>query len=265
MSCKRFGPAIAAHAAGAAIDASAGRHLGECEACRRVLDTQVRLLAELDAELGRTLAISASPDFAARSARAAREAGKPTAQRRIPRPVWAGLGMAAAIVLAVWVGGTIRLKPEATQTARGRAEFKPDGTQTSTPAVQVKPQEVQAASRNHRLKPGVVRPRKRSTPDCVVSGFSRKAAACASSTPSAAEPPVIVEPSRALAIQRFRELMSDGRLDGGMLPPPRTPEAILAELIVAPLAISEITVPDVEIVSRPPAASEAAVSKESYR
>jgi hypothetical protein len=74
--------------------------------------------------------------------------------------------------------------------------------------------------------------------------------------PSIAEPPVIVEPARALAIQRLRELMTDGRLDGDMLPPPRPPEAVLAELIIAPLEVSDIKVPDVEIVNRPPAASQ---------
>jgi len=68
------------------------------------------------------------------------------------------------------------------------------------------------------------------------------------------EPPVIVEPERALAIQRLRELMTQGRLDEKMLPPPVSPEAALAELTIAPLEIAEIRVPDVAIVSRPPAA-----------
>jgi hypothetical protein len=67
---------------------------------------------------------------------------------------------------------------------------------------------------------------------------------------------VIVEPSRALAILRLRELMTEGRLDGDMLPPPRPPETVLAELIIAPLEVSDIKVPDVEIVSRQPAASQ---------
>ena len=69
-----------------------------------------------------------------------------------------------------------------------------------------------------------------------------------------ADPPVIVEPARALAIERLRELITQGRLNEKMLPPPVTPEAALAELSIAPLAIAEISVPDVEIVGRPPAA-----------
>ena len=93
MSCERFGTAIAAHAGGAAIDPAAARHLSGCAACRRLLDTQAQMLAELDAELGRSLSITASPDFAARVARAAREAPARRRRRRwIPAPVWAGLG-----------------------------------------------------------------------------------------------------------------------------------------------------------------------------
>ena len=95
-------------------------------------------------------------------------------------------------------------------------------------------------------------------PGCVASGFSRKTATRACESRGArlpsSDPPVIVEPSRALAIQRLRELMTQGRLDEKMLPPPVTPEAALAELTIAPLEIAEIRVPDVEIVSRPPAA-----------
>ena len=76
----------------------------------------------------------------------------------------------------------------------------------------------------------------------------------AKAKPASADPPVIVEPARAQAILRLRELMIAGRLDGDMLPPPRTPEAALAELIVAPLGVPEIKVPDVEIVNRQSAA-----------
>ena len=91
MSCERFGTAIAAHAAGADLDPAAARHLSGCAACRGLLDRQAQMLAELDAELGRSLSISASPDFAARVARAAVDAGAAPARRWIPTPVWTGL------------------------------------------------------------------------------------------------------------------------------------------------------------------------------
>ena len=132
MSCKQFRPAIAAHAGGAPLAAATARHLAECAACRRTLDSQVQLLAELDGELERTLSIAASPDFAASVARQARDAGELKAQRWIPAALWAGMGLAAVIVLAVWTGGAFRpfdwlrgapsaveepLKPEATHGA----------------------------------------------------------------------------------------------------------------------------------------------------
>ena len=89
MSCERFGTAIAAHAAGAAIDPATARHLSGCAACRRLLDTQAQMLAELDAELGRSLSLTASPDFVARVARAARDIERGTRTAMDSR---AGLG-----------------------------------------------------------------------------------------------------------------------------------------------------------------------------
>ena len=285
MSCERFGPAIAAHAGGAALEPAAERHLGECAACRQLLDTQARLLAELDAELGRSLSITASPGFTARVARGVRDAAVAPAHRWIPAPVWVALATAAALALAVWVGADFRpfdrlravpspvegrLKPEATQTTGDGVQRTPEAAQTSAANVRPKPEAAReasekvrlhaggTASRNARLKPETVQTHASLAPGCVASGFSRKTAtrACESRgtrLPSSV-PPVIVEPSRALAIQRLRELMTQGRLDEKMLPPPVTPEAALAELTIAPLEIAEIRVPDVEIVSRPPAA-----------
>ena len=249
MSCERFGSAIAAHAAGAALDPAAGRHIAGCEACRRLLDRQAQMLAELDAELGRSLSLTASPDFVARVARGARDAGATPVRRWIPAPVWAGAGVAAAILLAVWIGD-FRLKPEATQTIREGVQRRPEAARTSSADV--------------RLKPETVQTRGSLAPGCVASGVSRKAATggcraaplAAARRPVSADPPVIVEPERALAIARLRELMTQGRLNEKMLPPPVTPEAALAELTIAPLEIAEIRVPDVEIVGRPPAAPE---------
>jgi hypothetical protein len=235
MSCTRFGPALAAHAAGGELDPAAGRHLGECAACRRMLDTQVQLLTELDAELGRTLSMSASPDFAARVVRQARGAGEARA-RWIPAPVWAGLGMAVVMVImvAAWiprapVAGTAAIPPK-TEAPRPQAEdvvLKAESPQV--PKASPSGASLAATRRNTAHPPDHKR---------VVS----------------AEPPVIVEPSRALAIQRLRELMIDGRLDEKMLPPAVRAEAVLTELSIAPLEIPDIRVRDVEIVGRPPAA-----------
>ena len=240
MSCERFGPAIAAHAAGATLNPAAGRHLGGCATCRQLLDTQARLLAELDAELGRSLSITASPDFTARVARGARDAAAAPAHRWVPAPVWAGLGLAAAIMLAVWIGADVRLRPEATQTNRIGVQRTTEAGQTSAADVRLKAGAARGAPETIRRHPG------------SAGTASRNARL---KLPSS-EPRVIVEPSRALAIQRLRELITEGSLDGQMLPPPVTPEAALAELTIAPLAVTEIRVPDVQTVSRPPAAPE---------
>jgi hypothetical protein len=273
MSCERFRPALAAHAAGAALEPAAERHLGECAACRQLLDTQARLLAELDAELGRSLSITASPDFTARVVRSTRNAGAP-APRWMPAPVWAGVALAAAIVLAVWIrpapvsdaGQAVdagsrpaapapaptedfRLKAEATHT-QGRL------TQTQEPAVgprstAVGPRSTAVGPRSTAVGPRSTAVGPRST---AVGPGSSDPGRGAPPRSADVEPPVIVEPARALAIARLRELMTEGSLDGKMLPPPVTPEASLAELAIAPLEISELRVPDVAIVSRPPAA-----------
>jgi hypothetical protein len=92
----------------------------------------------------------------------------------------------------------------------------------------------------------------------LAEAVSRKAAkeACAPSGAASrsSEPPVLVDPRQALALERLRVLMTQGRLDGKMLPAPVTPEAALADLTIAPLEIDEIQVPGVEIVGQPPAA-----------
>jgi hypothetical protein len=252
MSCERFRPAIAAHAGGAEIDAAGAQHVSACATCRRLLETQRQMLAALDAELGRSLSLTASPGFAARVARAARETGAAPAQRWIPAPVWAGLGVAAAIALAVWVRqpsvdnrsrpSDVQLSAESVgvgSAVKPETAVGPRATLSAAAAVGAG-----AAVVSGSLDPGRHAPaRSRTAPTVAAAGR----------TPDA-DPPVIVEAERALAIQRLRELMMQGRLDEKMLPPPVTPEAALAELSIAPLEIAEIRVPDVEIVGRPPAA-----------
>ena len=235
MSCKRFEPAIAAHAAGAAIEPAAGRHLGECAACRRLFDAQVQLLAELDTELRHTLSISASPDFAARVTRQAPDTGEARAQRWIPAPLWAGLGIAAVMVimLAVWIA---------------KAPVDDTAVLPKTEARRPHPEDVLLKAKSSEAP--------KTPPWGAGLSATRRRTAHSSDRKRivSADPPVIVEPSRAMALQRFRELMIEGRLDEQMLPPPVSAETVLTELSIAPLEIADIRVRDVEIVGRPPAA-----------
>ena len=246
MSCERFRPALTAHAAGAALEPAAERHLGECAACRQLLDTQARLLAELDAELGRSLSIDVSPGFAANVARSALEAGSAPERRWIPATLWASLAAAAVIVLAVWIRQPDVSDPTRRADVRLSTEAAPSPA-TTTPEEAAKPAPVES----RRPSPAVS---VRAATTASRPETSSPHAAAAMRRSADVEPPVIVEPERALAIQRLRELMTQGRLDEKMLPPPVTPEAALAELTIAPLEVAEIRVPDVEIVSRPTAA-----------
>jgi hypothetical protein len=232
MSCKRFSAAIAAQAAGAEIDGAAARHVSGCAACRERLEAQRRLLAELDAEIGRTLSIGASPDFVARAAAAALEAERTPARRWVPAPLWAGFAVAAAIVMAVWIhqpavvdspgASDARVKVEATQAARPAPAVPP-------PAFRPKAEGTQP----HGGSPAPAAARSR------VRAFARSRVPALSP-----DPPVIVEPDQAVAIARLYQLARQGRLTEEMLPPVQPHEA--AELSVEPLRIPEITVPDVQ-------------------
>ena len=254
MSCERFRAAITAHAAGAEIDGAAARHLDACAACRQRFATQQQFLAELDGELQRSLSVSASPEFAARVTRAT-QGGVTRAARRpwVPTAAWAGLAMAAAIVLAVWVGrvalneGTqaaFRLKPEATKSQGAEATRSQGAEATRSRGAEA------TTTGNERAEARVPTSAAAPSPSRHgASAFRRKSAA-----PAPLDPPVIVEPTQLRAIARLRELVVAGRLKEDMLPPVRTPEAALAELAIAPLEVAEIRVGDVEIVNRPPAA-----------
>jgi len=240
MSCERFRAALTAYAAGGDVGAAAARHLDGCARCQARVEMQRQLLSELDAELHGSLSVSASPEFVANVTRAAR---RPVEWRRSwsAPAMWTGIAAAAAIILlAVFVRqsapvdparpGDFPLEPPPAQAIAREIPPEP-GSPTSAPVARDR-----ASVRSSR-------PQAEGRPRITAKAKS-----------ASADPPVIVEPARAQAILRLRELMIAGRLDGDMLPPPRTPEAVLAELVVAPLGVSEIKVPDVEIVSRPPAA-----------
>ena len=235
MSCERFRTALTAYAAGADVGAAAARHLDGCAPCQARVEMQRRLLSELDTELQGSLAVWASPEFVANVTRAARRSGEKRRRSWSAPAVWTGLATAAAIILsAVVVRQSAPVDPARppdvplkAQSAEGVARTLPSGAGGQTAA--------QAAPQGASVRD--VRPR-----------------ITAKAKPASPYPPVIVEPARAQAILRLRELMIAGRLDGDMLPPPRTPEAALAELIVPPLGVPEIKVPDVEIVNRQSAA-----------
>jgi hypothetical protein len=224
MPCERFHEAIAGHAAGADLGPAAAVHLGSCEACAARLETQRRLLADVDAELARTLSLPASPEFVARvTSHAAATNARSIAWR--PAAAWAGLVAAAAIAVASFLRAPVpAVSPAPRESAAAAA------APATTPAVA----EAEAPPSVDRHA-AVRRPRPRP---------SRQLAAARPMQ----EPAVIVGPEQARAIARLRELMSEGRLTAKMLPPAASHET--AELTVVPLEIPEIIVPDVEGLAR---------------
>jgi len=222
MSCERFREALSRHAAGGALMGEAAAHLGECADCSVRLDLQRRLLSDVDAELERALDIEASPELVARVISRTRAASQ--ARWRV-HAAWAGLAAAAAIALAVYLRAPVSAPAPPPQASMAMPERTP-----SVAAVAPSGRDVPATRAAAVVRPTRIAMRRAVT--------------------STDEPPVIVSPDQALAIARLRELLAEGLLTEKVLPPahPHEPQA----LTIAPLQISDITVPDVETASRAP-------------
>jgi ferredoxin len=222
MSCERFTEAITDHACGAPIDERAAAHLAACTTCRRMFDQQKDAVEAMDAELRDALAITASPEFAVRVSVRVRN-------RRPALPAvarwWIGAAAAAAVATALYLG--------LGQQPPGGPIQQSAGTSLSTPVERqtpVLPPLVEAAHPTHiRRDKGRV----------AVKGPRINA-----SVVKPVELEVIVPPDQARAIARLRELVNRGVLDDMPLPPPAT----AAELIIAPLHIPELVVPDAQTV-----------------
>ena len=234
MSCERFREAIAGHAAGEDISGAAAAHITSCESCRAEVERRRRLLAEVDAELSRTLSLSASPDFVARVTSSVSSIPSRSVVWR-PAVAWGGLAAAAAIATVAFLRAPApapQLDAPPKSASAGPAPIAAVSTPAaavSTPAAAVPATAAArrtAARRSHSRSLHVTAPR------------------------PAGEPPVVIDPAQARAIARFRELVNAGRLNGTLLPPERPHDA--TELAVAPLEIPEIKMPGVEFAGRPP-------------
>ncbi len=228
MSCERFREAITDHACGAPMDDTASPHLAGCAPCRQAFDEHRRLLTEVDAELRHALALTTSPDFVARVSTRVHEAPHP--------PQWATwwwIGAAAAVAL---VAGGISL------------DWPIERQRQAAPSPAVASSVPPAPARS----PDFV---ERATPAPLTSSAARGSGRAAATRKIAAaprpnrerEPEVLVPPTQALAIARLRELVWSGMLDGTTLPAPPMQE----ELVIAPLVVSEIVVPDVLMGAAP--------------
>lgn len=248
MSCNRYRRALTDHASGAPLAARAAVHLAECQACQTLLDRERKLLAELDKNLCLTLRVSASPGFSAGVT--ARARAERTSSWHVPGAVWLAAAASVVVAVAVFAGLAVERHPAAPST------HQPDGSvvaESTLPVADTSLGEVEqpvAAAR-----PAILPRRAPREPLPLAS---------AAPTPPSAKPSfeVIVPPAQLQAIARLWEL-AEGRAldedagpDGSSADPPA--------LVVAPLAATEIVVPDVEIVSGAAAAVRASdMSKES--
>jgi len=232
MSCARYVDAIADHACGAEIAPDAARHLAACDACSARFAERRRLVEGLDSQLERALAVVPSATFVRRVRSRIEQSPGPSARLLW----WRACGAAAAILLVIGIGvwrssdgvrpRTNSAPPEA--SAESGVPAAPD-----VPPVVEGPQGVQP----------VERPVVRHVPRGPA--LERRPA----SMPAAE---VLVSPDQQRAIAHLMRLVRDGTLDASSLPVSRQDESTApAALVVPPLTIEPIAVPDVEIPTGP--------------
>jgi hypothetical protein len=243
MSCQRFRKAIAGHAAGADLQPPASAHLAACEPCRALLQTQRRMLAELDGELQRSLSATASPGFVGSVTRAVRGAHTRPARVWVPAAMWVGLAAAAALVLLVLA--TSARSPSSPQ----RAAMDPPATEPGRPASSHR--SGGASQGEPGAASGLPRPHHAVAPAAVARPARARSVRTRSVPARAPELPIVVDPTVALAIGRLRGVLAEGRLKEDVLPQPRT-AAALVELSIPPLEVPDLKWPGE--IAGPPAA-----------
>jgi hypothetical protein len=233
MSCEEYADAIVNYACGAEIEAAAAAHLARCRECRQLLDEQRRFVDGVDAELQEALAIEPSPRFAA-DVMARVERSSPGRRRWI----WWTMPAAAAAVLALVVFASTRsTDPPALEGASVAAV----PATSPPPAVGPVSQPGHTPGRaGGRSSAKVRRPAVEHTPRVV----SARGAAL----PPAAE--ALVPTDRAIAVAHYLALVRSGSLDAPRVmanePSGNSEPVEPVELVVAPLSVDAVVLPDVE-------------------
>jgi hypothetical protein len=234
MSCARYISAIVDHACGAGIAPEAADHLATCQTCGARFAEQRRILEGLDDELQRALAVVPSAAFA-RGVHSRIEHAPAKSARVL---WWSACGVAAAILLVIGINlvrSTDGVRPRLSDSA-----LQPPATAaTSAPTVPVVPPVVDRQQDARRTERRVVH-------------HVRRRPAHEGQTVALPAAEVLVPPDQQLAIAHLMRLVRNGTLDASRFPVDRQGEsATPAELVVPPLTIEPIAVPDVEIPTRP--------------
>jgi hypothetical protein len=224
MSCERYRRAITEHSYGAALPEPAADHLASCEKCGALRDESRALLQSFEDDLQRALAVDASPGFE-RGVRLRVQ----DASSRSTRVWWwslAGVPVAVSIVLLLSLWPSV-------PTSSSSMPALPAAPIARAPALNV-PALGLDLSRVQGQPAATRSARRRSLPPVDV----------------------MVPPDHAQALSRFMTLVRDGNLDTSTLPAASTSEPSPPDdLVLAPLTIDPIPVPDMEIPLGP-AASE---------
>lgn len=234
MSCARYITAIVDHASGAGIAPEAARHLSGCAACSARFADQRRMLEGLDDELQRALAVVPSAAFA-RGVHSRIDHAPASSTRAL---WWGACGVAAAILLVVGINA-LRSTDGVRPRLADAAPQPPPTAAASAPTVPV-------------VSPVVEKPQAPRRTERPAAHHVRRVPAPEAQTAALPAAEVLVPPDQQRAIVHLLRLVRNGTLDGSRLPVGRQGEsAPPAELVVPPLTIEPIAVPDVEIPTSP--------------
>ncbi|PYR72582.1 MAG: hypothetical protein DMF86_23185 [Acidobacteria bacterium] len=230
MSCLKYADAIIDHAYGAPLSSAGAEHLAACEPCRRTFERHARHAHDIDETVLGAIAIEPSIDFR----RGVRERIERTDAGRSRTRWWVALPVAAAIVMAVILGGlwehsgsSPRAVVVMSQPLTATDVAKPSGTIAA-----VRPENAPAVSRT--------------------AGTTRRHDRMSRSHRAASpEAEVLVPGDQRRAIARLVELIQDGTLDPAKLPPPDVAAGKPADLVVPALTIEPIPIATVETNRRP--------------
>lgn len=221
MSCERFAQAISDCACGAEMTPALVRHLAGCAGCGARLNAGRRAVAALDLQLQQALDVPVSPSFA-RNVTARLEEDS---RRRSRWLVWSVAPAAAALLLALW------LRPSAAPTVEP----------LKAPAVETSVRNLVLDTQPVPMGPAVIDP-------------APKRASRQSRHPERTESPeVIVQPEQARALAELVKLARRGALDATALQA-STAGSPSQDLVLAPLNVPDLVVPDVEFAQSPPTA-----------
>jgi hypothetical protein len=229
MSCERYAAAITDYACGADIEHDARAHLDACDRCRVRYDEERLALGDLDAALSRALAIEPSPGF--ERAVLARIERHPSARPRLI--LWTALAAAAALMIIAGLAAIRSSRESVVPTPAQDVRIAPPELRRP-PAPQPQPVAPPAIARTKPAPPSTPPPARVREPKPLP------------------QPEVIVAADQAEALARYLALVRGGRIDTTSLAAPQV--AIgdeLPAIVVAPLAVEPLNVPDVEIVRSP--------------